>query len=151
MNQINVTGPKIAPIPAVPCRCTANSAEMMTTRDRHHPLLQRRRGNAEAFHRAEHRDGRGDDAVAVQQGGAEEAVPTSQRYSAVAAPSPWGRTSASEARIPPSPWLSARMTTVRYLNVTTKLSDQKISESTPSTLPLVTGTPWGPMKHSLSA
>ena len=31
MNQTAVRGPKIAPIPAVPCRCTANTAEMMMT------------------------------------------------------------------------------------------------------------------------
>ena len=71
-------------------------------------------------------------------------MPTSQRYLAGGLPSPWGRTSARSARIPPSPRLSARITTVRYLRVTTKLSDQKISDSIPRTLPLVTGTPCGP-------
>ena len=33
--------------------------------------------------------------------------------------------------MPPSPWLSARMMSVTYLSVTTTISDQKISESTP--------------------
>ena len=35
--------------------------------------------------------------------------------------------------MPPSPWLSARMMNARYLTVTTIVSDQKMSESTPST------------------
>jgi len=43
------------------------------------------------------------------------------------------------------------MTTLRYLKVTMKFSDQKMSDSTPSTLGLVTATPWVPMKHSFRA
>ena len=31
--------------------------------------------------------------------------------------------------MPPSPWLSARMMKIRYLTVTTIMSDQKISDS----------------------
>ena len=37
------------------------------------------------------------------------------------------------ARIPPSPWLSARSTNTRYLTEITSSSDQQINESTPST------------------
>jgi hypothetical protein len=36
--------------------------------------------------------------------------------------------------MPPSPWLSARMTKVTYLTVTVRTSAQKIIESTPSTV-----------------
>ncbi len=36
--------------------------------------------------------------------------------------------------MPPSPWLSARMTNSRYLTVITMISDQNISESTPRML-----------------
>ena len=61
------------------------------------------------------------------------------------------RTSATSARMPPSPSLSARITNTRYLIETMTMSDQKISESTPSTLPVVTGTAWDPEKHSRSA
>ena len=39
--------------------------------------------------------------------------------------------SASKARLPPSPLLSARMMTDTYLNVTTIIIDQKIRLSTP--------------------
>jgi hypothetical protein len=53
--------------------------------------------------------------------------------------------------IPPSPRLSARMTKMRYLKETTKLSDQKISDSTPSTFSLVGEIPYSGAKHSLSA
>ena len=53
--------------------------------------------------------------------------------------------------MPPSPRLSARMTIVRYLKVTTKLSDQKMSDRMPSTFGSSTGKPCGPQKHSFSA
>ena len=33
--------------------------------------------------------------------------------------------------MPPSPWLSARMISSTYLTVTTMISDQKISDTTP--------------------
>ncbi len=41
-------------------------------------------------------------------------------------------TSASSAKMPPSPLLSAFMMNVRYLTVTTIVSDQKISDRMPS-------------------
>ncbi len=53
-------------------------------------------------------------------------------------------TSAIRASTPPSPLLSARMITMWYLIVTTITRDQNTSESTPSTLPGVTGMPWVP-------
>ena len=43
--------------------------------------------------------------------------------------------------MPPSPSLLARMTNVRYLSVTTSISAQKMSESTPSTFSWVGGDP----------
>ena len=64
---------------------------------------------------------------------------------------PLGRASARRARMPPSPRLSARITIDRYLNVTTKLSDQTISDRMPSTFCSFTGNPWVPKKHSLKA
>ncbi len=41
--------------------------------------------------------------------------------------------SANKARIPPSPWLSARIMTVTYLNVTDSIRLQKMSDRQPST------------------
>ncbi len=52
--------------------------------------------------------------------------------------------------MPPSPWLSARMMKPRYFTATTRVSDQRISDSTPSTLAGVGATPCSP-KHSRSA
>ena len=53
--------------------------------------------------------------------------------------------------MPPSPRLSARMMKVRYLNETTKLSDQKMSDRTPRTLSAVGCSPYSGEKHSLKA
>ena len=36
--------------------------------------------------------------------------------------------------MPPSPWLSARMITITYLMVTTRIRDQKPSDSRPFTV-----------------
>jgi hypothetical protein len=44
-----------------------------------------------------------------------------------------GQSNASSARMPPSPWLSARMMRMAYLTEITTMSDQKINETTPST------------------
>ena len=44
-----------------------------------------------------------------------------------------GSTSASSARIPPSPSWSARITKVKYLMLTTKMSDHRIKLTTPVT------------------
>ena len=46
---------------------------------------------------------------------------------------PLGRISASSAMMPPSPWLSARITNTMYLTTTAMISDQKISDRTPRT------------------
>ena len=64
---------------------------------------------------------------------------------------PLGRTSASSARMPPSPRLSARMTMERYLKVTTKLSDQKISDRIAQHVLGGHRKAVGPKKHSLNA
>ncbi len=72
MNQTAVRGPKIAPMPAVPCRWTAKTAEMMMTAIGTTHCSQRRGGDAQAFDRAQHRDRRRDDAVAVEECGAEQ-------------------------------------------------------------------------------
>ena len=62
---------------------------------------------------------------------------------------PW--TNAMRARTPPSPLLSARMMMRWYLIVTTRMSDQQIRESTPSTLPGVNGMLCGPWNASRTA
>jgi hypothetical protein len=49
----------------------------------------------------------------------------------VRVPSTARLTSASRARLPPSPLLSARMMIITYLTDTSTVTDQKISDSTP--------------------
>jgi hypothetical protein len=56
--------------------------------------------------------------------------------------------SANSAKIPPSPFLSARRTKVRYLIATTTTSDQKISERMPRIAPGVGATPRPGVRHS---
>jgi hypothetical protein len=75
--------------------------------------------------------------------------PTSRRRAPSRCRRGWSR--ASKARMPPSPRLSACMMKVRYLNDTTKLSDQKINDSTPRTFAAVAWRPYSGAKHSLSA
>ena len=52
------------------------------------------------------------------------------------------RISATRARIPPSPLLSARMTNSRYLMLMTTTSDQNTSERRPRTFVSVTASSW---------
>ena len=52
--------------------------------------------------------------------------------------------------MPPSPRLSALNTNARYLTETIRISDQKISDNTPSTFAGVGAIVWGP-KQSFSA
>ena len=59
--------------------------------------------------------------------------------------------SASNAKMPPSPWLLARMITVRYLSDTTSMSAQITSDRTPSTFSGVGRTPCSPTRHSRTA
>ena len=57
-------------------------------------------------------------------------------------------TSASRARLPPSPLLSARIMKARYFTVTTAVTDQKISDSTPKTCASSSASGWAPAKLS---
>ena len=58
---------------------------------------------------------------------------------------------ASRARMPPSPRLSARRMNPMYFTLTTLISDQTISDSTPTTFAGVGSTPCSPLKHSFRA
>src|SRR3569833_413318 len=58
---------------------------------------------------------------------------------------------ASNARLPPSPRLSARIMNSVYITATTSLSAQKISERIPRICALTMASGWAPMKHSLTA
>lgn len=58
--------------------------------------------------------------------------------------------SAVSARMPPSPWLSARMMKMTYFTVTVMISAQKISDSTPRMTSGVSGKPPPSVRHSRS-
>src|SRR3569833_2088224 len=58
---------------------------------------------------------------------------------------------ASNARLPPSPRLSARIMNSVYFTDTTRISDQKMSERIPRKCALSTASGWAPRKHSLTA
>ena len=53
------------------------------------------------------------------------------------------RSSVISAMIPPSPLLSARITSETYVTVTMIITDQKISDTTPYTCVSESGTGWG--------
>ena len=88
--------------------------------DRHDVRAKERRHDFETFDGAQHRDRRRDHAVAVEQGGAEDAErdqkrpPDREPRRSTGAPARLG-ISAVSARMPPSPWLSARITMTTYL------------------------------------
>ena len=69
--------------------------------------------------------------IAVEERGGEHAEQDDARGPALAGRSRLRLISASSARLPPSPLLSARMMIVTYLIVTTIIIDQKIRLSTP--------------------
>ena len=60
-------------------------------------------------------------------------------------------TNASRAMMPPSPRLSARIMNTTYFSVTTMISAQEISDSTPSTLSWLPATGWLPLNASRMA
>ncbi len=150
VNHTTMTRPKTAPTRAVPRRWNMNSATRMRL-DRMGTTQSGSCGAATPMPST---------APSTEMAG----VMTPSPYSSAAPKSPKptrrrrapircrrGCSRASSAMIPPSPRLSACMMKARYLNDTTKLSDQKISESTPRTLADVGTTPYSGAKHSLRA
>ena len=114
---------------------------------RYHEGVELGGRDGRALHGGEHRDGRRDHAVAVEQRRAEEADEHERPSGCPALAAPSGVTSAVRARMPPSPWLSARMTNVRYLTQITSTSDQNMSDSRPSTLASMTASWWLPLER----
>ena len=60
-------------------------------------------------------------------------MPTRASAARIRAPGETRCARAISARMPPSPWLSARITSVTYFTVTISTSDQNISDRMPST------------------
>ena len=72
-NQSSMTGPNTRPILAVPRGWTSEQPEQYRQRSRQHVGLERVGDDVDALQRTQHRDCRCDDAVAVDQGRAEQA------------------------------------------------------------------------------
>ncbi len=108
-NQTTITGPNIAPTEAVPRCCTTKSPARMSTDS---GTMYGVRAGVTRFSPstgAEHGDSGRDDAVAVEQRGAEQ--PEGQQHAAALRAADRCSGSAPSARgMPPSPWLSARIT-----------------------------------------
>ena len=92
-------------------------------RDRHDVRIEQRRRDLQALDGAEDGDRRRDHAVAVQQRGAEDAHAGRAHGQPHRFPLRAGGSSAVSARMPPSPWLSARMTIAMYLTEMTRSSE----------------------------
>jgi hypothetical protein len=92
------------------------------------------RGNSETLHRAENGNGRCDHAVTIKEGSADHRQQghSSDCAGAIRRRAKALRDDSHNAKIPPSPWLSARITKVRYLTVTTMISDQNIRKRIPN-------------------
>ena len=82
-NQTSMTGPKNWATAAVPRDCAANSGQKDDHRDRQHRILHARGDELQAFHRRQHRDGRGDHRIAIEEGGADHAEHQEQRRAAL--------------------------------------------------------------------
>ena len=152
-NQTIITGPNARPIRPVPLRCTANNPTMMPTvsgtisgsSSGTRPWMPSTAPNTETA---------GVIIPSPTSSPAPSTPSSSSTRGGLRLPLPLLSTSENSVRMPPSPSLSARSTKNRYLSDTTSTSAQSTSESRPSTLSGVGGTPWPPgpvFTHSRSA
>ena len=126
-NRQIITGPNITPTRAVPRAWIANSPTRMPMRDRHDDTAARPVDRGQALDRREDRDRRSDHRIAVEERGRRRRRAGRCRGPALLPAEVLRLISASRARLPPSPLLSARMMIATYLTVTTIIIDQKIS------------------------
>jgi hypothetical protein len=122
-NQRTITGPNSLPTRWVPYCWDEEQHDENGHRNRHDVGLGKRRGDVQTLGGAEDRDGGRDHAVAVEQRRAEDAKQHQHWLDHIgpAARAP-RRQERVNARMPPSPWLSARMTMAMYLSDTTMKS-----------------------------
>ena len=149
-NQTSINGPKAVPTRAVPKRCTTKRPMRMTTVSgttaaEKFGLTSLRPSMAESTEMA----------GVMMPSPYRSAAPMRPRAMSTARRrrrcDVFLRMSASMARMPPSPRLSARMMKTMYLKLTTRISDQRISDSTPYTLSGVGVSPYSGLKHSRRA
>jgi hypothetical protein len=111
-NQTTMIGPNSRRRGA--CRTAGRRTATRMTTEIGRRTVEARRRDLQTFRRAEHADGRRDHAVAVEQRRAEDAEPI-ETADICAACLPARRQQRGERRMPPSPWLSARITIAMYL------------------------------------
>ena len=151
-NQMSIVGPKAVPTRAVPNRCTMNRPNRIT-----------RVTGTTTCASAGVLTSRPSTAPSTEMAGV--ITPSPYRRAAPKSPSAtssnrrflssprrfcW-RSRASRARIPPSPRLSARRMNTMYFTLTTRISDQRISERTPRMFSGVGRIPYSALKHSRNA
>ena len=130
VNQTNMTGPNTLPMMAVPKRSTANS-----------PVIKTREIMITYLERSGDKTSKPSTALSTEMAGVIMLSPKNKAAPSAPAIVTGQRnmdvllrlcvTRAVSAKMPPSPWLSARMMMNTYLSVTTKTSDQVISDRIP--------------------
>jgi len=142
-NQTIITGPKRLPTLADPIRCEANRITMITA------VIGTIRSSSDGWttlspSTADSTEIAGVIMLSPKNSDAPK-IPNAASASLVRRPprTPRRRISVISARMPPSPSLSARITSSTYLIVTMIVTDQKINEMTPYTLSSVAGTGCG--------
>ena len=150
MNQSMHTGPKNAPTTAVPCRwnmksATSTNAASGSTQGLKALVPTSRPSTADTTEIA------GVSTASPKKSDAPKSptVRMKKRHSGCLRTA--ALASAISAMVPPSPRLSARMTSTTYLSETTIISTQRIADSPPSTLSTLSGMPWPGAKVSFTA
>ena len=136
-NHTTITGPNTREIVSVPRFCTTNSATRIATdtgitHDSNAVVATSKPSTALSTEIAGVIE-----AVPVEQGRAEHAEGDDDPLRADRQPRV-GISSAVNARMPPSPWLSARITSSRYLIEMITIRAQNTTDATPYALALVT-------------
>ena len=143
MNHTTMTGPKRRPTRAVPNRWAANSATMITA------VMGMTSGSSSGRTTSSpSTDERTEIAGVIMLSPKKREAPKTPRAasSSLVCVLPGVRLrliNVINERMPPSPLLSARITSSTYLTVTMIVTDQKISEINPYTLAAVGGTGCG--------
>ena len=136
LNHTTITGPNTLPIAPVPRRCTMNSANRMT-----------QVSGMTIGVKASDATRKPSTALSTEMAGVmspspySKAVPNTPRSTSTPASRLFadvGMISAINARMPPSPWFSARITTAMYLMEMITMSAQNASEAMPIALVRVT-------------
>ena len=130
-NHTTITGPNTREIRSVPRRWTANRATRMATATGITHASNARGGDLEPLDGAEHGDRRGDQAVAVEQRGAEHAEGDDRPLGARRQPVAWAAAAPSGRGCRPRRGCRRASRAARYLTEMMIDSAQKTTDATP--------------------